>query len=87
MLAGAGEAGASVVDTTDFVQFTGSTATGRAVAIRCAEHLKPVSLELGGRDPAIVLEDADLARAVEGSRGAVCSTQGRSASPSSGYTW
>ncbi|MBF6215707.1 aldehyde dehydrogenase family protein [Nocardia puris] len=63
---GAGEAGASVVDAADFVQFTGSTATGRAVAIRCAEHLKPVSLELGGKDPAIVLEDADLARAVEG---------------------
>lgn len=63
---GAGETGAAVVDAADFVQFTGSTATGRAVAIRCAEQLKPVSLELGGKDPAIVLEDADLARAVEG---------------------
>jgi betaine-aldehyde dehydrogenase len=63
---GAGEAGAAVVDAADFVQFTGSSATGRSVAIRCAELLKPVSLELGGKDPAIVLEDADLARAVEG---------------------
>jgi betaine-aldehyde dehydrogenase len=63
---GAGETGAAVVDAADFVQFTGSTTSGRAVAIRCAEHLKPVSLELGGKDPAIVLEDADLARAVEG---------------------
>ncbi|WP_036492574.1 aldehyde dehydrogenase family protein [Nocardioides sp. CF8] len=63
---GAGETGAAVVDVADFVQFTGSTATGRSVAIRCAEKLKPVSLELGGKDPAIVLEDADLTRAVEG---------------------
>ena len=63
---GAGQTGAAVVDAVDFVQFTGSTATGRAVAIRCAELLKPVSLELGGKDPAIVLEDADLTRAVEG---------------------
>jgi acyl-CoA reductase-like NAD-dependent aldehyde dehydrogenase len=63
---GASETGAAVVDAVDFVQFTGSTATGRAVAMRCAELLKPVSLELGGKDPAIVLEDADLDRAVEG---------------------
>lgn len=63
---GAGDTGSAVVEAADFVQFTGSTATGRAVAIRCAELLKPVSLELGGKDPAIVLEDADLARAVEG---------------------
>ena len=63
---GAGDTGAAVVDAADFVQFTGSTVTGRAVAIRCAEQLKPLSLELGGKDPAIVLEDADLARAVEG---------------------
>lgn len=63
---GAGETGAAVVDVADFVQFTGSTATGRSVAIRCAELLKPLSLELGGKDPVIVLDDADLTRAVEG---------------------
>ena len=63
---GSAETGSAVVDAVDFVQFTGSTATGRSVAMRCAELLKPVSLELGGKDPAIVLEDADLARAVEG---------------------
>lgn len=63
---GASDTGSAVVDAADFVQFTGSTATGRAVALRCAEQLKPVSLELGGKDPAIVLEDADLARAAEG---------------------
>lgn len=50
----------------DAVVFTGSTATGRRVAARAAERLCPVTLELGGKDPMIVLEDADLRRAVEG---------------------
>lgn len=65
-VAGAGETGAAVVDIVDFVQFTGSTVTGRRVASRCAELLKPVSLELGGKDAAIVLEDANLDRAAHG---------------------
>lgn len=51
--------GAAVVDTCDFIQFTGSTATGRAVAMRAAERLVPCGLELGGKDAAIVLADAD----------------------------
>ncbi|NKQ58747.1 aldehyde dehydrogenase family protein [Amycolatopsis sp. K13G38] len=63
---GRGDTGAAVVDAADFVQFTGSTATGRRIGVRCAELLKPYSLELGGKDPAIVLEDADLDRAVNG---------------------
>ncbi len=66
VLTGRGDTGASVVDSVDFVQFTGSTATGRAIAIRAAERLVPCSLELGGKDPAIVLADADLDRAVAG---------------------
>lgn len=65
-VAGAGETGAAVLEAVDFVQFTGSTATGRRVAMRCAELLKPISLELGGKDAAIVLEDADLDRAAHG---------------------
>lgn len=65
-VSGAGDAGEAVVEAVDFVQFTGSTATGRRVAMRCAELLKPVSLELGGKDAAIVLEDADLDRAAHG---------------------
>lgn len=47
------------------INFTGSTAVGRIVAKRAAEHLKPVLLELGGKAPMIVLEDADLEEAVK----------------------
>ena len=47
------------------INFTGSTATGKIVAMRAAEHLKPVLLELGGKAPLIVLEDADLDEAVK----------------------
>ncbi|WP_311267550.1 aldehyde dehydrogenase [Sphingobium sp. WCS2017Hpa-17] len=47
------------------VNFTGSTAVGRIIAKRCAENLKPVLLELGGKAPLIILEDADLDEAVK----------------------
>ncbi len=66
LVTGLGETGAALVDAADYVQFTGSTATGRKVGVRCAELLKPYSLELGGKDPAIVLADADLERTVNG---------------------
>src|SRR5262249_19255474 len=46
--------------------FTGSVATGRKVAHACAERLSPCSLELGGKDAAIVLADANLDRAANG---------------------
>ena len=46
----------------DKVSFTGSTAAGRQVAMACAEGLKQVSLELGGKSAAIVLDDADAAK-------------------------
>ena len=54
---------APLIDDVDFVQFTGSDRTGRKVMARAAETLTPVSLELGGKDPMIVLSDADLDRA------------------------
>ncbi|MBV9091543.1 MAG: aldehyde dehydrogenase family protein [Mycobacteriaceae bacterium] len=57
---GAGEVAEAVIDNVDFVQFTGSSVTGRKVAERAARRLTPVSLELGGKDPMIVLEDADI---------------------------
>ena len=63
---GYAETGAAVIANADCVHFTGSTATGRKVAVACAERLIPCSLELGGKDPAIVLADADLERAAAG---------------------
>ena len=47
------------------VNFTGSTAVGRIVAVRAAQSLKPVLLELGGKAPFLVLDDADLDEAVK----------------------
>lgn len=57
---GAREVSEAVIDNSDFIQFTGSTPTGRKVMERAARRLTPVSLELGGKDPMIVLEDADV---------------------------
>lgn len=47
------------------INFTGSTHVGRIIAKRAADHLKPVLLELGGKAPLVVLEDADLDEAVK----------------------
>jgi acyl-CoA reductase-like NAD-dependent aldehyde dehydrogenase len=60
---GGGDVGSALIDAVDFVMFTGSTETGRKVAERAARTLTPVGLELGGKDPMIVLADADLDRA------------------------
>src|SRR4051812_13769520 len=60
---GYGESGAALIEHVDMVMFTGSTATGRKVMAKAAERLIPVSLELGGKDPMIVLDDADVERA------------------------
>ncbi|MEU4650376.1 aldehyde dehydrogenase family protein [Nocardia fluminea] len=66
VVSGSGATGAAVVDNADFVQFTGSGHTGRRIAVACAERTRPYSLEMGGKDPAIVLADADLDRAANG---------------------
>jgi betaine-aldehyde dehydrogenase len=63
---GYGATGAAIIDEVDYVQFTGSTATGRKVAQRASERLVPYSLELGGKDAMIVLADCDLERTVNG---------------------
>ncbi|GFE75000.1 aldehyde dehydrogenase [Novosphingobium sp. TCA1] len=47
------------------INFTGSTAVGKIIATRAAGHLKPCLLELGGKAPFVVLEDADLDEAVK----------------------
>jgi acyl-CoA reductase-like NAD-dependent aldehyde dehydrogenase len=60
---GYGEAGAAMIEHVDMVMFTGSTRTGKKVMAKAAERLIPVSLELGGKDPMIVLSDADVERA------------------------
>jgi succinate-semialdehyde dehydrogenase/glutarate-semialdehyde dehydrogenase len=58
--------GAAVVAQTDYVCFTGSTATGRRVAAEAGRHLVGASLELGGKNTLYVADDADLRRAVPG---------------------
>jgi acyl-CoA reductase-like NAD-dependent aldehyde dehydrogenase len=60
---GRGDTGEALIDEVDMVMFTGSTATGKKVMKRAAETLTPVGLELGGKDPMIVLSDADVERA------------------------
>ncbi len=74
---GGGSAGEAVVDATDMVVFTGSTKTGRAVAVRAAGQLKPAVLELGGKHPMIVLADASLERASSAAVWAACANAGQ----------
>ncbi len=67
VIVGPGRTGESLVRSgVDKVIFTGGTETGRKVMAAAAETLTPVALELGGKDAAIVLEDADLGRAARG---------------------
>ena len=67
VLLGDGETGAALVEAgVDKISFTGSVATGRTVAEACARQLVPCVLELGGKDPMIVCEDADLDSAAGG---------------------
>ena len=67
LVQGGGDAGARLCAAeVDLVVFTGSPASGRKVAHACADRLIPCTLELGGKDAAIVLEDADLDRAANG---------------------
>jgi len=57
------------------ISFTGSVATGKRVAAACVEHMRKVQLEMGGKNPMVVLDDADLDTAVETSvNGAFFST-------------
>ncbi|MER7796840.1 aldehyde dehydrogenase family protein [Microbacterium sp. NPDC096154] len=60
---GDGETGQAIVAQSDMVCFTGSVPTGRKIAVACAERLIPCFLELGGKDPVIVTETADIDRA------------------------
>ncbi len=57
--------GPAIIDNVDYVCFTGSTRTGREVGARAADRVIGASLELGGKNPMLVLQDADLDRAAE----------------------
>lgn len=61
------EVGQHMVDhpDVDAISFTGSVPTGRGIAVACAQSLKKVQLEMGGKNPMVVLDDADLDLAVE----------------------
>src|SRR3954447_13150613 len=71
------ELGPELIDRVDYVMFTGSTEVGRKVASQAAERLIPSSMELGGKNAMLVLEDADLDRVVEGAERAMFSNAGQ----------
>src|SRR4051794_16151123 len=71
------ELGPAMIDGSDYVMFTGSTETGRGVAEQAGRRLIGASMELGGKNAMIVLEDADLTRAVEGAERALFSNAGQ----------
>ena len=72
---GDGHTGAAIVDNVDVVNFTGSVPNGRRVAEACARRFIPCMLELGGKDPVVITQTADLDKAASAVlRGAVTST-------------
>jgi succinate-semialdehyde dehydrogenase/glutarate-semialdehyde dehydrogenase len=67
VLVGDGSTGAALVESgCNKISFTGSVATGRKIAEACGRQLIPCTLELGGKDPMVVCDDADLERAAQG---------------------
>jgi len=78
VIAGPGtEIGPAMIQRADYICFTGSTNTGRIVAKGCADRLIGCSLELGGKNPILVLRDADLEKAAEGAVRAAFSNAGQ----------
>jgi acyl-CoA reductase-like NAD-dependent aldehyde dehydrogenase len=69
--------GQPLIDGADHICFTGSTAAGRRIAEAAARRLISVTLELGGKNPMVVLEDADLEKAATGAVRACFSTTGQ----------
>ncbi|MDO9352133.1 MAG: aldehyde dehydrogenase family protein [Solirubrobacteraceae bacterium] len=62
---GPGPVGSAMVDNVDMIMFTGSTEVGKGVAKQAVDRLIPFSLELGGKDPLVVLDDADVQKAAD----------------------
>ena len=85
MVCGYGDAGATLTNHADvrLISFTGSTATGRKVAEVCAAQNKIVSLEMGGKNAIIIMDDADVDLAVEGSLWGAFGTSGQRCTASS----
>jgi acyl-CoA reductase-like NAD-dependent aldehyde dehydrogenase len=79
VLTGDGSTGAALVDHPDVnkVAFTGSTAVGREIGAKAGKALKRVTLELGGKSPNIILADADLGAAIQGSFQAIYFNSGQ----------
>jgi acyl-CoA reductase-like NAD-dependent aldehyde dehydrogenase len=79
ILTGDGETGAALVEHPDVdkIAFTGSTAVGREIGAKAGKALKRVTLELGGKSPNIILPDADIEAAVQGSFQAIYFNSGQ----------
>ncbi len=84
LVSGDGKTGAALIEQVDAICFTGSVATGKKVAVQAAQRLIPAFLELGGKDPAIVMASADLdnasnaiLRSAVGSTGQACQSTER----------
>lgn len=78
VVAGRGSAiGDSLLDVADYVMFTGSTESGRHIAAEAGRRLVDCSGELGGKNPVLILDDANLDRAVEGAVRACFSSSGQ----------
>ncbi|MDH3494839.1 MAG: aldehyde dehydrogenase family protein, partial [Acidobacteriota bacterium] len=82
---GFAEPGAALVNHDDvrLISFTGSTSTGRKIAEECARDNKIVSLEMGGKNAIIIMDDADIDNAVEGSLWGAFGTSGQRCTASS----
>jgi succinate-semialdehyde dehydrogenase/glutarate-semialdehyde dehydrogenase len=78
VVTGAGsDLGPELINNVDYVMFTGSTAVGRTVAAQAAERLIPSSMELGGKNVMIVLDDANLEKTIDGALRAMFSNGGQ----------
>jgi succinate-semialdehyde dehydrogenase / glutarate-semialdehyde dehydrogenase len=71
------ELGTPIIEQSDYLMFTGSTSTGRTVAKQAAERLIDYSMELGGKNALLVLDDADVGKAARGAVRAAFSNSGQ----------
>ena len=77
IIAGGPTVGEALVDAVDFICFTGSIATGKKIAVQAAKKLTPICLELGGKDPVIICDDAHIESASRAVIRSSCSVSGQ----------